>query len=340
MFRKEIRLIIFFFSFICVSLPVAGQQVARAKELKLIMATYIPPRAYKDLTLSLMSFADYVNEHGKGVVQIKYYHSGSLLRARELLPGLMQGTADIILHTDSYMTGTYPILGIFELPFLYRDTGTAYKKLKTGSALYQLINQELAKKNVFMLATLPAIPEYIWTKDKPIRKPEDLKGLRIRTAGRLEAMAVRTLGGASTTLSSGEVYEAMSRGTVDGVLCYVGTILARGLQEKAEYVTKTYLASYGAQLLIRLDKWNSLDPDVRRILSAAGRHFEKQFPQLTVPYWNKHLWPQIEKAGITEITLTSQEEELLRKKIKPLWNWWKKQLPPGLGEKAIRLAVE
>jgi len=339
MFWKKLGFAFLILLFICGTLITVGQQPAMAKETKLIMATYIPPQAYKDLTVMLTSFPDYVNKHGKGIAQIEYYHSGTLLKAKELLPGLMQGTADMILHTDSYIMGTLPILGILELPLLYPDVETSHEKLKIGSPLYNLVNQELAKKNIFMVAVPGVIPEYIWT-NKPVRKPDDLKGLRIRTAGRVEAMVLKTLGGASTTVSSAELYEALARGTVDGTMCYLGTVLGRNLKEKLKYVNRTYFASYSGGIFIRLDKWNSLPPEVRNLLIKAGKDYEKALIEHVVPYHEKNYWPMIRKAGVKEIVLTKEEQQEFKKRVLPVWDWWKGLLPPGVGEKAIKLATE
>jgi TRAP-type C4-dicarboxylate transport system substrate-binding protein len=339
MFWKKLGFAFLILFFICGTLIAIGQQPAMAKETKLIIASYITP-SYKDLFIPTKTFADYVNEHGKGKVRLEYFHSGTLLKAEELLPGLMQGTADMIFHTDSYIMGTLPILGIIELPFLYESMEDAYKKLRIGSPLYELINQELAKKNLFMVATLPAISQYIWTKDKPVRKPEDLKGLRIRTAGRVEAMVIKALGAASTTIPTAELYEALKRGTVDGALCYWGTIPARGLQEVLKYYTKGYFAAYTEEIYMPLDKWNGLPPDIRKLLIEAGKLYEKQIFEYAVPVWDKETWPVIKKAGVKEIVLTKEERQEFKKRILPIWDWWKDQLPPGVGEKAIKLATD
>jgi len=194
---KKLGFVFLIFFFVFGTLITTGQQQAMAKELKLIFAHYLPP-SYKDLFPIIKGFPDYINEHGKGRVHIEHFHSGTLLKSKETIPGLMQGTADIILHVDAAIMGTYPIVGITELPFLYKDMETSYEKLKIGSPLYQLINQELAKKNIIQIATWPILPEYLWTKDKPVRKPKDLKGLRIRVAGRVEAAVIKALGAAPT----------------------------------------------------------------------------------------------------------------------------------------------
>jgi TRAP-type C4-dicarboxylate transport system substrate-binding protein len=334
---KKISFVLLVLLFICGTLITVGQQPAMAKELKFIFAHYIPP-AYKDIFPLLQAFPDYINEHGKGKVHVEHFHSGTLLKSEELIPGLMQGTADVILQLDSAIMGTYPILGITELPLLYPDVVTSHEKLKTGSPLYQLINQELAKKDIVAVATLPVLFQYIWTK-KPIRKPDDLKGLRIRVAGRVEAAVVKALGAAPTTTSSAELYEAVKRGTVDGAVCSETTIVSRGLQDEVKYVTPP-LGGYSGQFYMRRDKWESLSPDIKKLFLDAGKNSAKMYLEYSVPFWNTKIWPTIRKAGVKEIVFTKEEQREFKKSILPVWDWWKGLLPPGVGEKAIKLATE
>src|SRR5690606_17021155 len=129
-----------------------------------------------------------------------------------------------IFHTDSYIAGTHPILGAMELPYLYDSRDGYIENAKRGTPIFEKINEELAKQNLYMLATTAGFIEHIWTVDKPIRSPEDLRGLRIRTPGLIESKFLEELGGSTTTLSSAELYEALERGTIDGLVAYVGTI--------------------------------------------------------------------------------------------------------------------
>ncbi len=316
-----------------------GMEAVPAKEIKMVAAEYLPP-SYEDYFPPTQMFIDYVNKHGKGKVQIEFFHSGKLLKARELIPGLMQGTADIIFHTDSYVMGTSPILGILELPFLYRDENEISKKTKIGTPLFNLINQELAKQNLMILGSCPSPPEHIWTMEKPIRTAQDLQGLRVRTAGRVEAESIKALGAASTTLPSAELYEALKRGTVDAALCYAGTIPSRSLQEVLKYVNKGAFGSYSRQPFIRVDRWKALPKEVQDILLAAGKVMEGDGFNLLMKVHKEKYWPLIQKAGIKEIMPTKEETTRFREALMPVWEWWKKQVPAGVGSKAIELATQ
>ena len=91
---------------------------------------------------------------------------------------------------------------------------------------------------------------------------------------------------------------------------------------------------------MRLDRWKGLDQRTRAILSEAGRHFEGLFLETAVVYWDKHLWPKIRESGIKEIVLAPSEEAQIKEKVASVWSWWKNQLPPGVGKRAIVLATE
>ncbi|MGQ9694585.1 MAG: TRAP transporter substrate-binding protein [Thermodesulfobacteriota bacterium] len=310
---------------------------AMSKELKLIMADFLPP-SYQDYFPADEIFVNYVNKHGKGKVQIEFYHSGKLLKAKELIPGLLQGTADIIVHTDSHVMSTAPILGIMELPYLYKDEFDFSKKTRIGTPLFNLINQELAKQNLIILASVASTPELIWTVHKPVKAKEDLKGMRLRTAGLLEAEVVKALGAASTTLPSAELYEALKRRTIDGSIHYTGTVPGRSLQEVYRYVTMGYFGSYGRQPYMRYDRWQALPQEIKDILLAAGRVTEEEGFKTLIKVHNEKYWPLIKKAGVQIIKPSPEEEKRFKEACLPVWEWWKKQVPAEVSTKAIELA--
>ncbi|KAF0117336.1 MAG: hypothetical protein FD151_2376 [bacterium] len=100
------------------------------------------------------------------------------------------------------------------------------------------------------------------------------------------------------------------------------------------------IAGEFSSMFIRLDKWNSLPPEVRNLLIKAGKDYEKALVEYVLPYHKENYWPLIRKAGVKEIVLTKEEQKEFKKRLEPVWDWWKGLLPPGVGEKAIKLATE
>ena len=311
-----------------------GEQEGKGKEVILKTATYVTP-TYKDYFYIYKGFVDYVNEKGKGKIKIDFHHSGTLLTADQLLPGLMQGTADIIIPTDSNIMNTLPVFGICQLPFAFKGMDDFHEKTKMGTPVFELINQELSKKNLYMIGYVIASENYLWTK-KPVRKPEDAKGLRIRGSGSIDAQAIEKIGAASVHISSAELYEALQRGIIDGLITYEGTISARNLQQLVKYCTKEPFSFFGAPILICLDKWQKLPKDVREILTEAGKEYGNSYLYAVKVLEEEHR-PAIKKAGVQIIELTSEEEKRFIEITLPVWDWWKKQVPQEVAEKGMKL---
>src|SRR5690606_29403088 len=109
--------------------------------------------------------------------------------------------------------------------------GTLRRAIRPGRPQFHLINKELAGQGVRILGGMPTTFEYIWTVDKPILKPEDVRGMRLRVAGEVEGETVKALGGAPVTMGSAEVYQALEKNTIDGLVSYIGTVVSRDLQQ-------------------------------------------------------------------------------------------------------------
>ncbi len=311
---------------------------AFAGVLKLTIASHVPPK-YTDIFPLTQVFVDDVNTLGKGKVKLNYYHSGTLLGAKQLIPGLLSGTADIIFLTTSHCTGSWPIIGGESLPFLYKDAYDLERRFKIGSPLFNFTNKILEEKHGIMMLANAVLPlECIWT-NKPIRKPEDLKGLIIRAGGKTEAEAIKLLGGSPVTMASAELYEALHRHTIDGVVAYPGTINGRSLYEVLKYCTKIPIGAYGYALWIKKDKWDSFPDDVKKIISMAAVKYDYFFLQNAKKVEREEFWPKFKKAGLQKIVPSPEDMAAFRNAVKPVWDEWVKQVGEDVGKKFIELST-
>lgn len=310
-------------------------------ELKLIMATYIPvgyPLVYEEGKI----FVDLVNKLGKGIVQVEMYWGGTLLKGPELLAGLHAGTADIIFQTAPYMLGSLPILGIQSVPIYSNDLNHSYRALKMGTPLYKLQNDVLKEKNIFQIASAGCIPEYIWTKEKLIRKPEDLKGLKIRVAGKVEAMVVRLLGAVPVILPSAEVPPALQRGVVDGTLTNPWTARGRRVEEYCKHMLIHPVSFVSTPFYALLDKWNNWPEEVRKVILEAAAQWEVALVELVNTKYNleKVIIPYYKKAGMGSVILTREEARAFNEATRPVVDWWVKKVGPDIGNKAVQYVEE
>jgi len=335
--KKKLVILLMILMMICVAI-VSYTEAAPVK-IKLIAASHVPP-SYHDILPLEQAFIDDVNKIGVGRVELDFYHSGTLLGVNELVPGLEIGTADIIFHTTSHTTGSWPVIGGASLPFLYKNAYDLRERFKVGSPLYELVAKTMLDKHEVLILAYGAMPmEYIWT-NKPVRTPGDMKGLTIRVGGDAEAKAVKSLGGSPVFMPSGELYEALQRGTVDGVVCYAGTIGGRSLQEVVKYCTKVPIGAYGRGIFIKKSTWDSLPEDVRTLLYVEAikydyNHLESAEAVHKNEYWSK----KFTEAGMEIIEPPEEVVAEFREKCKPVWSEWANEIGDELGNKFIDLAT-
>ena len=312
------------------------------EEITLRLANYIPvgydPYVYPSAKL----FVDMINKSGKGIVQVDVYWGGTLLKAKQLLPGLQAGTADMIFVPGAYLLGSFPILGIQSLP-LWKTINASYEANMIGTPLARLKNEQLKKKNVMQLVTSGVIPEFLWTRNKMIRSPGDLKGLKIRTPGKVQSKLVQILGAVPVSMPSAELPMALQRGVVDGAIMNPWTAQGRGIEEYCKYMLIYPLTGIANPVYVQYEKWNKLPENVRKLLTDVAVDWQSKAigPASAIINDNQmktELLPYYEKKGMKTIFLTKEEKQLFDTAVKPLYKWWVKSVGTELGNKALDYA--
>jgi len=312
-----------------------------AKTIKLIAASHVPP-SYLDILPAEQAFIDDINVASDGKVAIDFYHSGTLLGVNELIPGLEAGTVDIIFHTTSHTTGSWPIQGGASLPFLFEDSYDLRDHFKVGSPLYNFVKDKMVNDHDIIILAFGALTmEYIWTADRAIEKPDDMKGLIFRVGGDVEAKAVKSLGGSPVFLPSGEIYEALQRGTIDGVICYAGTIAGRSLQEVLKYCIKVPISGFGRTIYLKKSTWESFPEDIQRLFHIAAVKYDYNHLEIAdrvhdEQYWNK----KFVDAGMEVIEPDAATIAQFREKCKDIWIEWSESIGKEVGEQFIQFATQ
>ena len=299
------------------------------------VATYLTP-SYKDLFPGIEMLVDTAAKADG--VSVDLYDSGTLLNAEQSIPGLVQGVADVVVQTSSYVSTSYPILGVCELPFVNEGFEQIRRALAFDSPLSQLINETLRPRGLISLGAMPTTPEWLFTVDRPIEKPEDVRGLRIRTAGQVEGEMIKTLGGSPVSMSSSELYEALERGTIDGMVSYMGTVISRDLQNVLKYGTDAHFGDYSVDAYANVNWYDALPSTTQKALQDGGRMMTEQGTDHQVAVYEDEYREIIENSGVEILKLDQQQIALFRKATTPVLEWWKQKVDdPELAEKALKL---
>ncbi len=244
----------------------------------------------------MVDMANRLKEKSGGKMQIKIYPSGQLGPERTCVELLQIGSLDITKVSAAVMEGFAPNYRVLGLPYIFRDQEHAYKVLDGPIGQDLLLEGE--KFWLRGLCFYDAGSRSFYTIDKPILKPDDLKGLKIRVMKSNTAVEmVRRLGGAPTPISWGELYTALQGGVVDGAENNPPSFYLSHHYEVCKYYSLNEHTSVPDVLLIGTHAWNKLTPREQKWLEEAVRE--------SVPvqrkYWEQSVaeaLEEIQKAGV------------------------------------------
>jgi len=309
------------------TLTLLGQTAfAQDKPIEIVFSTYMPT-SYPYLVQPLQDFITYVEKETGGKVKFKFFHSGQLYKGKEEFAALERGEIDMAAPNDLYLTGIIPNTGISNLPFLWETPASMQKSLDAG--LWDLgINQKFEDHNVKVLGTAAGGPYQIYSKGFKVTTPEDMKGQKWGVSGSTASKAIELLEGSPTTMSSGELYMALQRGTINGTTRPLITGLGRKLYEVVDNLAVTNMAYFTCVLAINKEKWDSLPKDVQDVMIDAGKKRDQQQLAMLEEFMADAV-RQYKEKGVNVHIATPEELAKYQEKMKPVHEWWLTKVPDG-----------
>jgi TRAP-type C4-dicarboxylate transport system substrate-binding protein len=249
------------------------------KPIELKFGHYNPPTG-RTTVKYLNVWAKNVEEATKGQVKVTMYPSASLFQAKDTLESIIGGVADIGWTSLGYQPGAYPLTSVMNLPFLNLPSGKVDARSLGQGAINSHILQELyetmpeikaeySKVKLLFLHTSDAF--FLATKKKTVANIADLKGMKIRENSGPQLEMWKLLGASPVMMTMPDVYEAMDKGITDGTTLAWAAIPTYKLDEVTKYWTDAplYLAEF--EIIMNLDSWNKLSPDIQKaIMSVSG----------------------------------------------------------------------
>jgi len=278
-----------------------------------------------------------IEKRTNGRVKVDVLPGGTLTPADKCYDGVEKGISDIGMSVFAYTRGKFPLMEVIDLPI----------GIKNGVVATRLINEFYEKfkpkeldgvKVMFLHAHGPGL---LHTKTA-VNRLEDLKGMKVRCTG-LATKIVTTLGGIPVAMPMGETYDALSRGVVDASMAPQESLNTWKWGEVVKFTTEDFGASYstGMFVVMNKDKWNSLPPDIQKIIERINDEYIEK---------SGKGWDDIDKEGRAAtlklgnkiISLTKEENERWAKAVRPLLdeyvtNMKSKGLP---GDQALQFCMD
>jgi len=185
------------------------------------------------------------------------------------------GQADVVWFLHGATPGRFPQTEIIQLPYLVGSAEIGTKVLNDGELRGKYLDAE--HKGVKVLLLLTHQPGNVHTTKKPIRRVEDMNGLRIRFASPTIRDFIAALGGTPVGVPPTEQSEQLQKGTIDGVFIdYGGAGIAFKLGGILKYSTEmySYVSSFG--VVMNEQTWKSLSPDLQALITRSVTGVEKE----------------------------------------------------------------
>jgi TRAP-type transport system periplasmic protein len=317
------RISMFFWGVVlAITLTATSALSAGAKPTKLTFSIFFPPTHGQ--TKAAMAWAKEIEKRTDNKVQISVFAGGTLTKAPQCYSGTVKGISDLGFSLFAYTRGRFPVMAAVDLPMGYADGKVASRVAQEFAIAFK--PKELSDVKVLYLHAHG--PGLLHTK-KPVKKLEDLKGMKIRATG-LSAKIVKALGGVPVAMPQGGTYEALKKGVVEGTFGPMEVLKGWKQAEVIKYTTECYSIGYTTTFFVvmNLDKWNSLPADIKKI-----------FDEVSDKYTDVHgnVWDSTDQEGRKYtlslgneiISLSDEESARWRKAVEPVINDYITNTPDG-----------
>jgi len=297
----------------CVAL-LAGQACRAERPITKLEFSGILP-AHDKLSQVLEEWCRDLGRRSGGSIQATYYPGGILTPATQIFDSVTTGIADIGFGPMGMTPGRFPLTEVMEQPL---GIGSSVMMTRLSNGFFRAF-KPMELEQVKVLFFLSASPGLLHTQ-RPVRKLEDLSGMKIRCLGGNAAKVLEALGAVSIVIPTSDTYDALRKGIVDGVVAAWDSLETLKWGEILHYTTVSRYASVGAPGLVFMNKarWNSLPVEMQDIINQMSDEYAEKLSRI----WDEKDQNTIRKWSAKDhvsIYLSSEEEKRWERAVLPLY---------------------
>ncbi|PTX49020.1 tripartite ATP-independent transporter DctP family solute receptor [Gemmobacter caeni] len=216
------------------------------------------------------AFKTKIEELSGGDIEIALKPAGALGGERDVIEGLQIGTVELTISSTGPIGNFVPQVYALDFPFLFKDYASAHAVL--DGEIGQEILADFEPAGLVGLAWAENGFRHITDSKHPIRTPDDLKGIKLRTMeNEVHIAAFKALGAAPTPMSWTEVLTSLQQGTIDGQENPVPIITANNMWEIQKYASLTGHVYSPAAVVISKITWDELSPEEQGWMKEAAK---------------------------------------------------------------------
>lgn len=278
----------------------SGNGSAAGTEVTLILGNAAPASEVNHMYQYCQKFKELVEEKSEGRIAIEVHPNGELGGERDLVEGVQLGTVDICFVASAPLGNFVTDTLAFDFPFLFRDFDHV-EKVMGGEIGTDIANQIEEQAKVKFLSWGVNGFRHFCNNVKPVKSPEDMKGMKVRTMeNKIHMETFTALGTDPTPMGTGELYTALQQGTVDGMEGPLTWILPSKYNEVQKYLSLTGHFYAPSAALMNQDKYNALPEADRTLLDECAKEAEQYQLQFCIDI-DKQMAEDAKEAGMEVI---------------------------------------
>jgi len=334
--RTTKRCVLLVSLFLAYTLLVWGQQ-ADAGPMVLKVSHQFAAGDVRDLMGRV--FGDMITKKTNGEVKFRYYPASSLFKAKEQWDAMRNGALDISIFPLDYASGKVPQFSITLMPCSVSNIkqGLSWRNKPIGKRVEALMEENGVKNLVWAW-----FDGGIGSSIRQIKVPEDVKGTKMRAAGKKFEYMMQQAGASITSMPSSETYHALSTGVLNTMLTSSASFVSFRLYEVLKYINapKDYSIWYMSEnLCISMKTWERLTPEHQKIFLETAEWMHENWIYQNFKTLVDKLIEAYTKAGV-EIHCMNEEEfnTWLAFAKKTAWKEYAETVPGG--QELLDLALE
>lgn len=277
--------------------------------------------------IAVKHFKELVEKRSNGKIEVHIYPNEQLGSEAEMIESVTLN--DLQMVASSAFSQYDQQISIIELPYLFDSYEEAWNVL--DGPIGKEIAEPLLEDNLRILAYFENGFRHV-TANKPVEKPEDFRGLKIRTPEfPLSLSTFNSLGANPTPMAFGELYMALQQGTVDAQENPVANIYASKFQEVQDYLNFTKHQYMALPAAINEEFWQSLSAEHKQIVEESSRDAAQYHRELIVEKEEK----MIEELQEDGMQMVRPETDPFKEMTKVVYESFRKQFGDALLDKVL-----
>jgi TRAP-type C4-dicarboxylate transport system substrate-binding protein len=252
-------------------------------------------------------FGDKVTEKTKGQIQFRYYPAQSLFKANDQWDAMRKGALDLSIFPLDYASGKVPQFSITLMPCTLTSVkqGIGWRNKPIGKKIEALMEQNGVKNILWAW-----FDGGIGSKVRQISVPADVKGTKLRAAGKKFEFMLKEAGASITSMPSSETYHALATGVIDTMLTSSASFVSYRLYEVLKYLNapRDYSIWFMTEnLCMSMETWKRLTPEQQKIFVEVADWMSEKWILQNFQTLDDELIKEFTKAGV-EIHYMNQAE--------------------------------